>query len=73
MVFLSKFKLLIEKREFCGNLKNKSSISATGNDTKKILTQIENRTFQVLQNANWIPSLFESVPMDKVKTNGFYV
>ena len=42
-------------------------------DTKKILAQIEDRIFQVLQNRYWIISLFESVPMDKVKTNDFYV
>ena len=45
----------------------------TDNDTKKILAQMEDRTFQVLQSGYWIPSLFESVLMDKVKTNGFYV
>ena len=40
---------------------------------KKILSQIEDRTFHVLQNGYYITSLFESVPMDKVKTNGFYI
>ena len=35
--------------------------------------QIEDRTFQMLQNGYWIPSLFESVPVNKVETNGFYV
>ena len=43
------------------------------NDTKNILAQIEDRISQVLQNGYWIPSLFESVSMDKVTTNGFYV
>ena len=28
---------------------------------------IQHRTFQVLQNGYWITSLFESIPMDKVK------
>ena len=54
-------------------MKKKYSISTTDNDTKKILSQIEDRTFHVLQNGYRILSLFESVPMDKVKTNGFYV
>ena len=38
----------------------------TDSHTKKILAQIEDGTFQVLQNGYWITSLFESVPMDKV-------
>ena len=41
-------------------------------ETKKILAQIEDRTFQILQNSDWILLLFENVPIDKVKTNGFY-
>ena len=45
----------------------------TDNDANKIMVQIEDRTFQVLQNDDWISSLFESVPMNKVKTNGFYI
>ena len=38
----------------------------TDSETKKILAQIEDRTFQVLQNGYWIPSLFESILIDKV-------
>ena len=43
------------------------------NETKKILAQIEDRTFQVLENDYWIPSLSESISMNKVKKNGFNV
>ena len=50
----------------------KYSISTTDNDTKKIVAQIKNGTFQVLQNDYWIASLFESIPMDEVKTNGCF-
>ena len=46
--FLSKFKLLIEKRELWGKLKKKEPISTTDNDKKKIPAQIEDRTFQWL-------------------------
>ena len=54
-------------------MKKKYSILTAKNDTKKILAQIEDRTLQVLQNGYLIPPLFESVPMDQVKANSFYV
>ena len=72
MNFLIEFKFLIQKGEFWRKLKKKWSIPTTNNDAKKILTQIEDGTSQVLQIGYWITSLFESVPMDKVKTNAFY-
>ena len=64
--------MLIEKCKFWRKLKKKKySISTTDNDTKKILAQIEDRTFQVVRNGYWITLLFESVPMDKMKENDF--
>ena len=42
----------------------------TDNETR-ILAQIEDSTFQVLQNDYWITPLFESVSMDKVKKKWF--
>ena len=61
--FLSKFKLLTEKREFWGKLKKRNTQSLR-------LTMIQRKFWHKskikLFNGYWTPSLFESVPMDKV-------
>ena len=58
---------------FENNWKWKQSISTTDSDTKIFPTSIKDRTFQALQSGYWITSLVDSIPMNKLKANGFYV